>query len=135
MKRSQFSDAQKAFIIRQGEDGTPVEEVCRKAGISPGDLLCLEEEIRRHDAFSNGADARVVGRERAPQADRVRPLARPGHAAGCHQAKALEACAQAQAGRRDDERMEGVATQGLPGSAARSDQLPLQVASPRAGHA
>jgi len=34
MKRSQFLDAQKAFIIRQGEDGTPVEEVCRKAGIS-----------------------------------------------------------------------------------------------------
>lgn len=34
MKRSQFSDAQKAFIIRQGEDGTPVEEVWRKAGIS-----------------------------------------------------------------------------------------------------
>jgi len=34
MKASKFSDAQKAFIIRQGEDGTPVEEVCRKAGIS-----------------------------------------------------------------------------------------------------
>jgi putative transposase len=34
MKRSQFSDAQKAFIIRQGEDVTPIEEVCRKAGIS-----------------------------------------------------------------------------------------------------
>jgi putative transposase len=34
MKSSKFSDAQKAFIIRQGEDGTPVEEVWRKAGIS-----------------------------------------------------------------------------------------------------
>lgn len=34
MKASKISDAQKAFIIRQGEDGTPVEEVCRKAGIS-----------------------------------------------------------------------------------------------------
>ena len=28
-------DAQKAFIIKQGEDGTPVAEICRKAGISP----------------------------------------------------------------------------------------------------
>lgn len=28
------SDAQKAFIIKQGEDGTPVAEICRKAGIS-----------------------------------------------------------------------------------------------------
>ena len=34
MKSSKFSDAQKAFIIRQGKDGTPVEEVCRKSGIS-----------------------------------------------------------------------------------------------------
>lgn len=34
MKASKFSDAQKAFIIRQGDDGTPVEEICRKAGIS-----------------------------------------------------------------------------------------------------
>jgi hypothetical protein len=29
-----FTDAQKASIIRQGEDGTPVEEICWKAGIS-----------------------------------------------------------------------------------------------------
>jgi putative transposase len=34
MKASKFSDAQKAFIIKQGEDGTPVSEICRKAGIS-----------------------------------------------------------------------------------------------------
>jgi putative transposase len=34
MKASKFTDAQKAFIIKQGEDGVPVAEVCRKAGIS-----------------------------------------------------------------------------------------------------
>lgn len=34
MKRSKFSDAQIAFILRQAEEGTPVAEVCRKAGIS-----------------------------------------------------------------------------------------------------
>lgn len=34
MKASKFTDAQKAFIIRQGEDGIPVTEICRKAGIS-----------------------------------------------------------------------------------------------------
>ena len=34
MKASKFTDAQKAFIIKQGEDGSPVAEVCRKAGIS-----------------------------------------------------------------------------------------------------
>jgi hypothetical protein len=32
MKASKFTDAQKAFIIRQGEDGTPVEEICREVG-------------------------------------------------------------------------------------------------------
>lgn len=34
MKASKFPDAQKAFVIKQGEEGTPVAEVCRKAGIS-----------------------------------------------------------------------------------------------------
>ena len=34
MKASRFTDAQKAFIIRQGDEGTPVAEICRKAGIS-----------------------------------------------------------------------------------------------------
>lgn len=34
MKRSKFSDSQIAFILRQAEEGTSVDEVCRKAGIS-----------------------------------------------------------------------------------------------------
>ena len=34
MKASKFTGAQKAFIIKQGEEGTPVAEICRKAGIS-----------------------------------------------------------------------------------------------------
>lgn len=34
MNASKFSDAQKAFIIKQGEEGAPVAEICRKAGIS-----------------------------------------------------------------------------------------------------
>lgn len=34
MKRSTFSDQQIAFILRQAEEGTSVDEVCRKAGIS-----------------------------------------------------------------------------------------------------
>ena len=34
MKASKFTDAQKAFIIRQGEEGAPVADICRKAGIS-----------------------------------------------------------------------------------------------------
>ena len=34
MKRSRFTEAQIAFILRQGEEGTAVGEICRKAGIS-----------------------------------------------------------------------------------------------------
>jgi putative transposase len=34
MKKSRFTDSQIAFILRQAEEGTSVEEVCRKAGIS-----------------------------------------------------------------------------------------------------
>ena len=33
MKASMFTDAQKAFILKQG-GGIPVAEICRKAGIS-----------------------------------------------------------------------------------------------------
>jgi len=34
MKASRFSDAQKAFILKQGADSVPVANICRKAGIS-----------------------------------------------------------------------------------------------------
>ena len=34
MKASKFTDAQKAFILKQGGDGVPVADICRKAGIS-----------------------------------------------------------------------------------------------------
>ena len=60
MKASKFTDAQKAFIIKQGEEGTLVAEICRRAGIrwptgeceaiadrQPGDLFQLEEEVCR----------------------------------------------------------------------------------------
>lgn len=34
MKASKLSDAQKAFTLKQGADGMPVADICRKAGIS-----------------------------------------------------------------------------------------------------
>ena len=34
MKRSKFTEAQIAFVLKQAEEGTPVGEVCRKAGMS-----------------------------------------------------------------------------------------------------
>jgi len=34
MKKSRFSEQQIAFILKQADDGTSIEEVCRKTGIS-----------------------------------------------------------------------------------------------------
>ena len=36
MKASKFSDAQKAYIVKRGEEGATVAEICREAGISQG---------------------------------------------------------------------------------------------------
>jgi putative transposase len=55
MKASRFTDAQKAFILKQGEDGLPVAEICRKAGISEATYFnwkkkyagLLPDEMRR----------------------------------------------------------------------------------------
>ena len=34
MKTSKFTEAQIAFVLKQAQDGAPVTEVCRTAGIS-----------------------------------------------------------------------------------------------------
>ena len=34
MRASRFTDAQKAFILKQGAEGVLVAEICRRAGIS-----------------------------------------------------------------------------------------------------
>ncbi len=34
MKASKFTESQIAFVLRQGDEGTAVAEICRKAGIS-----------------------------------------------------------------------------------------------------
>ena len=34
MKKSNFTESQIVFILKQAEDGTAIGEVCRKAGIS-----------------------------------------------------------------------------------------------------
>ena len=55
MKASRFSDAQKAFILKQGVDGMPVADICRKAGISQATYFnwkkkydgLLPDEMRR----------------------------------------------------------------------------------------
>jgi putative transposase len=49
MTASKFSDARKAFILKQGADGIPVAEICRRAGISQATCFdgLLPTEMRR----------------------------------------------------------------------------------------
>ncbi len=55
IKASKFTEAQKAFILRQGEKGTSVAEICRKAGIGQSTYFAwtkkysglLPDEMRR----------------------------------------------------------------------------------------
>lgn len=44
MKASKFTDAQKAFIVKKGEEGTPVADICRKAGISQATYFNWKEK-------------------------------------------------------------------------------------------
>lgn len=70
MKRSKFSEAQVAMILRQVEEGVTVGEVCRKAGISEatfyvwrkryGGLMPSEMKRLRQLEDENGRLKRIV---------------------------------------------------------------------------
>lgn len=47
MKRSRFSEALIAFVLKQAEDGTTIGEVCRKAEISNATLYVWREQSAR----------------------------------------------------------------------------------------
>ena len=68
MKRSKFTEAQIAFILRQGEEGTAVGEICRKAGISGATYYnwrkkyggLMPSEIKRQLEEENGKLKKIV---------------------------------------------------------------------------
>ena len=45
MKKSRFTDEQIAFALKQAELGTPVDEVCRKMGISDATFYKLKAKF------------------------------------------------------------------------------------------
>src|SRR5436309_7659095 len=87
MKKSRFSEQQIAFVLRQAEEGTPIAEVCRKAGISDASFYSWRKkygglvplEMKRAEAARGGEPA-------AEEAGR-RSVARQGDAAGRHPPK------------------------------------------------
>ena len=100
MKASKFSDAQKAFILKQGADGMPVADICRKAGISQATYFnwkkkydgLLPTEMRRLKQLEdeNSKLRKVVADLSASTKRCCRTLS----------AENFEACPEAQAGRR-----------------------------------
>ena len=56
MKASQFSDARKAFILKQGNE-VPVAEICGKSRYQPGDLFQQEEEVQQTTVADRDAAA------------------------------------------------------------------------------
>ena len=89
MKRSKFSEAQVALILRQADEGATVGEVCRKAGISEATFYVWRKKVRWPDAVGDEAPEAARGRERPAETHCGGSDAGPGDAAAGHQAKAL----------------------------------------------
>ena len=68
MKRSKFSEAQIAFVLKQAEDGTTIGEVCRKAGISDATFYAWRKKYAGSDAVGDAAVAAARRRECQAQA-------------------------------------------------------------------
>lgn len=89
MKRTKFSEAQIAFVLKQAEDGTTVEEVCRKAGIREATDYnwrkkyagLMPSEMKRLPQLEreNGKLKRLGGGSQSGQGD----------VTGCHPAKCM----------------------------------------------
>jgi transposase-like protein len=62
IKASRFSDAQKAFVLKQGADGMPVADLCRRAGISQATYFNWK---RKYDGLL------VCRRDRSPLSGRA----------------------------------------------------------------
>ena len=63
MKTSRYSEQQNAFILKQAEDGTTVEEVVPEGGYLSSDLLPMAEQIWRLDAVTparSGRDGAIL---------------------------------------------------------------------------
>lgn len=126
MKASKFTEAQKAFILKQGEQGTPVAEICRKAGISQATYFnwkkkyggLLPDEMRRLKALED---------ENTRLKKIVADLTLDREMLQASFAESSEAWPFARDRHRDVRRLGRVDPKGLWGHVLRHVHLPLQV--------
>ena len=76
MKRSKFSDEQILKIVREGEAGRKVADLCRTHGITEQTYYRWKSKVRRPRAQRDAAAEAARGRESPPEADRGRANAR-----------------------------------------------------------
>jgi putative transposase len=147
MKASKFSDAQKAFILKQGADGVPVADICRWAGISQATyfnwkkkyeglaplemrrLKQLEDEnTKLRELVADLSLDREMLQDHRPKID---PQDR--FLDGLLSAEKSESWSQARARRHDVWRVAGVDPPGLCGSGVRPVHVPLPILPTRPG--
>ncbi len=122
----EVSDAQKAFIIKPGENGTAVAEICRKAGTSAATyfnwkkryagLLPTEMKQLKQLEDENG---------RLRRSWRTSPWT--ARCCGTSSGESSEAWSSARAGSRDVQRLGGTDPKGLWGHEVRLLDVPLQI--------
>ena len=100
MKASKFSEAQKAFILKQGTDGMLVADICRKAGISQATYFnwkkkydgLLSTEMRRLKQLEDeNAKLKRIVADLSLDKEMLQDVIR----------RKIKACSPAQARRRD----------------------------------
>jgi putative transposase len=59
MKAKRSSEEQIIAVLEEAEAEAKTKDLCRRHGISGGDLLQLEGEVRRNDSFGGAAAERA----------------------------------------------------------------------------
>lgn len=133
MKASRFSDAQRAFILRQAEEGVPIGDVCRKAGISQATFYSwrkkyaglLPTEMRRLKALED-ENARL--KKLVAELSLDREMLR-----GTLSGESSEACPAAAAGRDGSGGLGCIRAPGVRDARGQSLHLPVPFPPARAG--
>ena len=98
MKRSKFSDEQILAIVKEGEPGRKVADLCQPHGITEQTVLPLESQVRRHGASEMQRLKQDRGREPPLETDRRGADARHPGAQGGRRKKVVRPHRSARGG-------------------------------------